>query len=256
MYHSITFGDGSLYPAGHEKEGQFMGKNTWDDWHMIPSSRPTISSPGVSANFVEIPGRLEGPIDMSEYLTNRPIYGSRSGSFEFIVENDHQYWTTLKRELMAFFHGKRMKMCLEDDPGFYWEGRFTFNSWQSKEWNSTVTIDYTLDPFKTRINDQGVNDIIWDTFNFEQDADWYTVFHNLTINNGAYTVNIEGYDYPYPLVAKLVDGSSVTASLNGGSVVLNSLNESKTIGEIQLGKNQLVIYGDGVIDISLRERSL
>ena len=57
MYHSITFGDGSLYPSGSPKEGQFMGINTWDDWHLIPSSRPVIASPGVSTNFVEIPGK-------------------------------------------------------------------------------------------------------------------------------------------------------------------------------------------------------
>ena len=138
MYHSITFGNGTL--SG--------GKNTWDDWHLIPSSRPTVAQAGPSVNYTEIPGRKDGPINTSTYLTGAIIYGQRSGSFEFIVDNDHEYWETLRMRMAEYLHGKTMKMCLEDDPDYYYEGRFSLSAWTSESWNSKVTINYVVKPYK------------------------------------------------------------------------------------------------------------
>lgn len=165
MYHSITFGDGTLYPVGHPKQGQFAGANTWDDWHLIPSSRPTVVQAGVSTNFVDIPGRKDGPIDMSEYLTNGIVYTGRSGSFEFYVDNDHEYWETIRSKIVQYLHGKRMKMCLEDDPNYYYEGRFSLSEWKSGSWFSSVIINYVVGPYKYRITTG--ERWIWDPFNFD-----------------------------------------------------------------------------------------
>lgn len=143
--HSITFGDGTVVL------GVFQGKNTWRDWHLIPTSRPVVAQAGVSTNFVDIPGRKLGPIDMTEYLTGGLLFGARSGSFEFIVDNDHEYWENIRTKIVNYLHGKRMKMCLEDDPGYYYEGRFTINEWRSGENNSSITINYALKPYKYQI---------------------------------------------------------------------------------------------------------
>lgn len=159
--HSITFGDGTLDAHGH-----FAGKNTWDDWHLIPSSAPVVAQAGVSTNFVDIPGRTDGPIDMSTYLTGRIIYGARSGSFQFIVDNDHEGWESIRRKIADFLHGQRMKMCLEDDPGFYYEGRFSLNEWRIEASNSTVSINYALGPYKYYIHPEAW---LWDPFNFDLD---------------------------------------------------------------------------------------
>lgn len=167
MYHSITFGDGSLYPAGHPKQGQFAGANTWDDWHLIPATRPTVAQAAVNSNFVNIPGREEGPIDMSEYLTGQIMYGSRSGKFKFYVDNDHEYWEDIRMKIVDYLHGKEMKMCLEDDPNFCYKGVFTLEEWESGDWNSSITIDYILEPYKYRIS--GGELWLWDPFNFETD---------------------------------------------------------------------------------------
>ena len=143
MYHSITFGD--------FQNNAFVGKNTWEDWHLIPSSRPTVAQAGVSTTFVESPGRKDGPIDMTEYLTGTVVYQKRSGSFEFIVDNDHEYWETIRSKIVSYIHGKRMKMVLEDDPNYYYEGRFTVSEWRSEASNSKVIIGYTVNPNKYRI---------------------------------------------------------------------------------------------------------
>ena len=53
MYHSITFGTVS--------NGQITGKNTWTDWHLIPSSRPVVSQAAPQTSMMEVPGRKNGP---------------------------------------------------------------------------------------------------------------------------------------------------------------------------------------------------
>ena len=54
MYHSITIGT----------------KNTWDDWHLIPKSRPLVNPPSVKTNVVDIPGG-DGALDLSTALSGR-----------------------------------------------------------------------------------------------------------------------------------------------------------------------------------------
>ena len=51
-------------------------------------------------------------------------------------------------ELLAFMQGRFMRIVLEDDPLYYYEGRLHISSWKSNKNNSTITIDYDLSPFK------------------------------------------------------------------------------------------------------------
>lgn len=140
MYHSITFGTVS--------NGQISGKNTWTDWHLIPSSRPTVAEPGVSTSMIEVPGRKNGPINSTYFLTNKIVYTPRSGSFEFLVDNDHENWESIRTKIVTFLHGQAMQMVLEDDSSYYYDGRFSLNEWRSDSWNSVVTINYVLKPYK------------------------------------------------------------------------------------------------------------
>lgn len=133
MYHSVTIGT----------------KNTYDDWHLVPDGRPVISMPEFQSNYVEVPG-MSGVLDLSESLTGYPLYKNRQGSLKFHVLNGYQDWASLHHEIANYLHGKKLKMTLEDDPHYYYEGRFTFNQWLSNSngtW-SDVEIGYNLDPYK------------------------------------------------------------------------------------------------------------
>lgn len=257
MYHSITFGDGTLYPAGHPKEGQFAGTNTWDDWHLIPAERPSIASPGVATNFVSIPGR-DGSIDMSTYLVNRPVYGDRSGSFDFYVDNDHEYWETIRMKIMHFLHGKRLKMVLEDDPGWYWEGRFSVESWKSEASNSRVSINYQVGPYKRRISSEGDTDIIWDQFNFEADYDYYAAMNGIVLSGTSVQVSFEGHDYPAPVLVTvtITSGNQISASLNDGQAKVLTSSGTYQLGKAVPGTNTVSLSGNGVATVSFTGGSL
>lgn len=139
MYFSLTFSG----PKGT--------RNTWDDYHMIPSSRPIIVLPEAIFDFVEVPGR-NGKLDMTGFLTDgsSPSYGQRSNSIEFYIPDEYadQYQEKLM-DLAAFLHGQRLDMTMEGDPGWTYHGRWKVNQWKSDKSWSVVTLDYELDPFKT-----------------------------------------------------------------------------------------------------------
>lgn len=141
MYHSVTFGN----------------KNCYDEWRLVPSSRPVINPPKLKVQYVDIPG-ADGSIDLTESLAGRPVFEDREGSLEFIVLNDfnvdnYDYnWIDVYTSIMQYLHGQRMTLILEDEPDYYYEGRFTVNSWKSDQNNSTITIDYRLSPYKYRVS--------------------------------------------------------------------------------------------------------
>lgn len=251
MYHSITFGDGTRYPSGHPKYGQMMGANTWDDWHLIPSKRPSVSQPGIATNLVTIPGR-DGSIDLTELVRNRPIYGDRSGSFDFIVDNDHENWEVIRWKIVSTLHGKRMKMVLEDDPGYYWEGRFSVGDWETGPWYSTITISYVVGPYKFKIDSSDSYDIIWDLFDFENDYDYYAALHNIVLNNSTYTATIIGRDYPFPVSATLTTNGEVTASFGGVTKTLTPNAPYAELGRAAQGENTLTVSGTGTVSISFQ----
>ena len=120
------------------------GIDLLERYGLMPKMRPVISPPSVKTSSIEVPGSF-GMIDTSEILTGYPLYGNRSGSWEFIVITDHSafsgtettpdYWdnwrhsnsqiNTIKsnarygwlntyNSLVAFLHGKVHKIVLGD----------------------------------------------------------------------------------------------------------------------------------------------
>lgn len=131
MYHSISFGE----------------KNTWDDWRLVPSSRPVFNPPAQKVKTLDIPGG-DGLIDLSTALTGYPVYQNRTGSIEFLVMNDFKPWQEAYSDIMDYLHGKTMRAVLEDDPDYFYEGRFAVNSWKSEKNWSKIVIDYSVGPYK------------------------------------------------------------------------------------------------------------
>lgn len=163
MYHSITFGE----------------KNTWDDWRLVPASRPVFNPPSQKVKTVDIPGG-DGLIDLSQALTGYPVYQNRTGSFEFVVMNDFKPWHIAYSDIMDYLHGQSMRAFLEDDPEYFYEGRFTVNAWRSeKDW-SRIVIDYSVGPYKWSVL-SSLDDWFWDPFNFQTGIIRTAFFKNIAV---------------------------------------------------------------------------
>ena len=234
MDHSIT-----LTNSQNEKV------NTWDDWHMIPNSRPVVNPPEVITEYVKIPG-ADGTLDFTEKLAGRVIYGDRSGSWEFSVDNGYQEWQVLYDRLLRQLHGKFFTVVLEDEPAYQYSGRLKVNEWRSEKINSVVTIDYVLSPYKKMVS------------GFTQDWLW----DDLTVSSGIYTIYYGTFN---------VDGSRLRNLYNPGDsrvpltmhltdmMTIKYYGDTKTFGAgliencglfLEPGDNFIEFIGNGNVTIS------
>lgn len=175
MYHSITF----------QKAG-IGNKNTWDDWHLVPTSRPVIQPPDPKIVQVDVPFS-DGVLDLTNSLSDYTHFNNRTGSLEFIVVNDlyhpvqnHEEWYVTYSNVLNYLHGQKLKMILEDDRGWYYEGRFAVNEWKSDSHHSTITIDYDVKPYKYSLAST-MEDWLWDPFNFITGIIPSNSFRNITL---------------------------------------------------------------------------
>lgn len=144
QYHSVNFVKGDEV------------RNTWDDWFLIPKSRPLINPPKPKFNFVDIPG-CHSSIDLTEVVSNSVPLSDRTGSLEFIVANstcvgfdiNEKSWFVRYEELLSFLNGQSVKLYLDDEPNVIYEGRFEVSNWNSdpNDGYSSVTLEYTIKPF-------------------------------------------------------------------------------------------------------------
>lgn len=142
--------------------------NTWDDWHLIPSSRPVVNPPSPKRQTVDIPGG-NGILDESDTLRGFPVYSTRQGSWEFYVENDYGNWQKRYTEIMDAIHGLKMEVSLDDDPSWFYSGTVSVNEWRSDKDRSVIVLDYDLYPYKLSYVMSNDEDWLWNPFNFETD---------------------------------------------------------------------------------------
>lgn len=139
-------------------------RHTSLDWFMAPTERPSIEKAEVKEHYIDIPG-TNGGLDLTESLTGYPLYNYIEGSFEFNILNERKLpvlnsigekikerevsWETLNRDIRNFLNGKRRYMMLEDDPSWYYEGRFTVGKYDASDaTNSKIVISYKVYPYK------------------------------------------------------------------------------------------------------------
>lgn len=143
----------------------FGNKHTWDDWNLILKTKPDVSFPETKTKYIDLTGS-NGQIDLTSLLTYDTKYANRQGSFTFSTIIPRDYWDSLKTEIANYLHGQRMKMIIDEDPSYYWMGRFSLNEWKSDKKIGELVIDYDLEPYKYELF-TSVEDYEWDPFNFE-----------------------------------------------------------------------------------------
>lgn len=235
-YHSLTIG----------------AKNTWDDWHLVPSSRPLVNPPTVKTHYVTVPGK-DGVLDLSESLSDRVVYGNRTGTWEFYVINsgqlvfnsDYEEWFQRYTIIMDYLHGKELKLILDDDPAFYYTGRFSVNSWTSNPGNSVIIISYNLGPYKLTTTDQA-DQWLWDPFNFETGI--IRTYNNIKVNGSAsvsYLLNTTAETHPIIICSN----SGMTVTFDGITHPLRRGQNAVEQITLQNGENLLQFTGNGMVTI-------
>lgn len=140
--------------------------DTYDDWRLVPESRPLVNPPDVKTEYLDVPG-ADGSLDYTEALAGIK-YKDREGEWTFYVLNElsglkgsFMRWDQLYSTIMKAIHGKRKRIWLESDPDYYYIGRLFVSNWKSSKDYSQITIKYIIEPWKYPVTTTANYDWMW-----------------------------------------------------------------------------------------------
>lgn len=240
MYYSLTFvsvDDGTV---------RF---NTFDDFKIVPESRPLFNPPEVFTKYLESPA-LSGSIDLTTILSRRPTYKNRTGDWTFYVLNglfdnaSYAEWFVRYEDILEAIHGKKFKVYTEEDKDYYYIARLAVKEWKSQKDYSKITISYTADPYKYPVS------IDTDEFNWN----WNELFSNV-IYYGEFTVFrskmrnlIDPEDVDKPVTITTTSG--ITVEFSDGTQEVFGVGTTEAAFTIHPGNNILKFIGEGSVTIS------
>lgn len=125
----------------------FGEKHSYRDWGLVLKSRPVISPPTPKTKLIQVPGS-DRVIDLTESLTGAVHYELRRMSFEFLMIDERERWPITYSAILSALHGKRVKITLDDDANYYYEGRVTVGDLEADKKAATLTITAEVEPYK------------------------------------------------------------------------------------------------------------
>ena len=223
------------------------GKNTFDEWGLVPTTRPVVNPPTVKTTYVDLPSS-HGQLDYTNYLLGEIPYGQRTGSWEFRLRPGRR-WANVYSSIMNYLHGVRHTVVLEDNPAFQYVGRLSVNQWMSDQNQSIIVIDYNLDPFMYSTESSDDRDWLWNDLFVDNIR--YGTFevngekHRNLINSGLRVA-----------IPTFTCSSAMTVLFNGATYSLVPGKNYNANLALQPGDNVMVFTGNGTVSVSYREVSL
>lgn len=230
------------------------GKHTFDDYKMIIGNTDIVSMPKPKTIYIDVPGSSKR-IDLSESLTGMVEYENRVLKLVLGSTNHPMKWPKIVSNLMDELLGKKVRVILDIDPSFYYEGRC-----EQIEFNRTGSlgeIELLIDaqPFKMDIT-SSAEDWLWDSFSFEEGI--IREYMDILVFNNK-VQEVKGYPYPQvPIfhVSNISDSAMVYSSIN--SKFFNLQNGENRFAELKIGEkgDTLIFYGNFTVSVELRGRYL
>lgn len=124
----------------------FGNYHTYDDFGLILESKEIIS-PAPKIKQIEVEGS-DGVLDFTDFFGGVK-YSNRSLSFLLAkYEIDGASFNTLYSRIHDAIHGKKLKISLDDDPGFYYLGRVSISEMKCTKGVGSIKIDVDAEPYK------------------------------------------------------------------------------------------------------------
>ncbi len=232
---------------------KFGSKHSYKDWGLILNSIE-ISPPSPKTVYVELPG-ANGHLDLTESLTGDVKFENRKITCKFTVIEARKRWSSLYSDILDFLHGQMMTIILDEDPNYYYVGRFKVNEWKSSKRTSTITIEGTVEPYKLELF-SSTDDWEWDSFNFETGI--IRDMKDMKVNEKL-VLNFEGTRKSVvpTFIISSTDGTGMRIVVGGsaggkGSYTMPDGTTRNPAISFKQGYNYLEIWGNGTISIDFR----
>lgn len=227
----------------------FGDKHSYRDWGLILKSRPVISPPSPKTLYIDIPGS-DGVLDLTESLTGDVKFENRTITCEFNVIDSRKRWSNIYSEILDYLHGQRIKIILDEDPTYYYVGRFQVNEWKSDKVTSLITIEGNVEPYKLEVCGS-LDEWEWDSFNFETGI--IRQWKDLIVEDSL-TITVVGTRKTVvpSFVVQSNDGSGMAVTFDGRTYNLSDgVNRVVNIN-IKQETQTLVFTGNGTVSIDYR----
>ena len=128
-----------------------------DDFRLILSKKE-MGAPAVKVQKIDIPG-ADGALDLTDFF-GEPKYENVTHRFDFSTGIPQAEFITLFTRIKNAIHGKKMRVILDDDPLFFWNGRCHVSSFTSEKGIGTISIECDCAPWKYKIDHTTVAKVI------------------------------------------------------------------------------------------------
>lgn len=122
--------------------------HSYRDLNLILSKKE-IGAPPVKENKLEIEG-ADGSIDLTEVF-GRPTYGDLTHKFVFSTIVPRSDFLTQYSMVKNALHGQKLRIILDDDPGFYYVGRCRISPFTNENGIGSISVDCNCEPYKYKI---------------------------------------------------------------------------------------------------------
>lgn len=127
---------------------KFGDFHSYDDFGLMLSGK-SISTPTPKTTTIDIPGG-DGVIDLTEAL-GEVKYNNRTIQFDFTTVQYGSKFLELLSKIQTAIHGKKLQICLDADPDFYYFGRITVKDNKDAGGYGTISIECDCEPYKYKV---------------------------------------------------------------------------------------------------------
>lgn len=207
---------------------RFDGIHSYDDLNLVLS---VVEIPPAmpKTNYVDIPGG-DGSVDLTEAL-GEVKFKDRECAFTFTVFPQDNF-EEKKKAVSNLLNGKRCKIALDKDPGYYWQGRCSINEYASDKNLHKIVVGAVVAPYKLK-NAQTVVTV----------AAGSSVAKTLV--NGRKTV-----------VPTITCTATATIVLGGNTYTLNAGTHSISNIELKQGENRVIVTSASPVTFTYQEGDL
>lgn len=225
----------------------FGTKHSYKDFGLILTSK-TVNLPDLKTETQDVPG-MDGELDLTNAITDDVKFKNRKLSFTFTVIDPVKQFFIVLSEVTNFLHGKRLRVVMDDDKNFYYEGRCKVNQFKTDKRTATIIIDCDVEPFKTEINSAG-EPWIWDTFSFVDGI----IYVNEVKVSGSATINL--INRRKIVSPTFTCTSAMTVSFNSSTYSIPKGTTTVLDIRLQEGDNYVTFRGTGTVTIQYKGGSL
>lgn len=171
--------------------------------------------------WVEVPGRIDGPIDASEALTGYPTYGVREMKCNFLARTGgREGGENLLSAAMRLLHHKSASLALSWDPGYTYKGRVSVSALRRELYVAGFTLSAKLEPYKfkqhvtVQENCAGGRVLVLPNGDAPTIPTW-TIFEDTSLNYRGYVYSLTPGTYQLPEVVLRQGNNNVYAYTEG-----------------------------------------